>query len=97
MKYMLTRGSLILLITTAIVISQDNSSYQVANHGHEIPLKRKLKCLCTKDEDCDSNSNTCQLTHKHHKCYQSWTLVSRNGTIHVTAGYVCLIYEKKEI
>ncbi|CAF1220165.1 unnamed protein product [Rotaria sordida] len=73
-------------MTTTIVISRDNNDNQIADFEVHIPLKKNITCLCTEDEQCDSNSATCQLTHEHHTCYESWTLESSDGSIHVTAG-----------
>ncbi|CAF3885690.1 unnamed protein product [Rotaria sp. Silwood2] len=76
----------VLLMTTTIVISQNNNDNQVADVEVDIPLKKNITCLCTKDEQCNANSATCQLTHRHHTCYESWSLESGDDSIRVTAG-----------
>jgi len=78
---------LILLTTTTIVISQDSNDDQVALLVDGIQPKKNITCLCTEDEQCDSDSGTCQLSQSHQKCYESWTLVD-DGSIQLTAGYV---------
>lgn len=77
---------LLLLTTTAIVISGDNNENPVDHIVDEIPPKINITCLCTEDEQCDGNSRTCQLSHAHHTCYESWTLETNDGSIRVTAG-----------
>ncbi|CAF2121541.1 unnamed protein product [Rotaria magnacalcarata] len=77
-----------LLVTTTIVISEANTTNQIVDIT---PLNESITCLCTKDEECDANSATCQLTHRHHSCYESWTLEPEDGEIHVTAG--CILNE----
>ncbi len=91
-KSIFIRVFLILLMTTTIVISQDNNNTEVALIVDDIQLKTNITCLCTEDEQCDSGSRTCQLTHPHHTCYESWTLEPSDGSIRVTAGYVFCIY-----
>lgn len=88
LKYILIQVFLTLLTTTTIVISQDNNNgNQVAQLVNNIQPKANITCLCTEDEQCDANSQTCQLTHPDHTCYESWTLEPSDGTIHVVAGY----------
>jgi hypothetical protein len=77
----------LLLTTTAIVISEDNNDQnQVALLVDEIPSKVNITCLCTEGEQCDGDSRTCQLSHPHHTCYESWTLEPNDGSIAITAG-----------
>ena len=87
LKYILIQVFLTLLTTTTIVISQDsNDDNHVAQLVDDNQLKTNITCLCTSDEQCDVNSQTCQLTHAHHTCYESWTLETSDGTIRLTAG-----------
>jgi hypothetical protein len=79
-------------MTTTIVISQDNTDNQIASIPDDNQLKTNITCLCTEDEQCDSDSRTCQLTQPHHKCYESWALEVSDGSIQVTAGYVKIIF-----
>ncbi len=76
----------LLLLTTTIVISQDNNDNQVALLVDDSQPKINITCLCSEDEQCDLNSQTCQLTQPHHTCYESWTLETNDGSIRVTAG-----------
>ncbi|CAF3663380.1 unnamed protein product [Rotaria socialis] len=78
-------------MTTTIVISEVNVTNQIVDIDDNTPLNKSITCLCTKDEQCDANSATCQLTHQHHSCYESWTLEPDDGQIHVTAG--CIVNE----
>lgn len=90
MNSKLIRILFILLMTTTIVIS-DNNKNKVLNLEDSVPLKQNITCLCTSDELCDEGSATCQLTHSNHRCYESWTLKKENDPnypIQVTAGYV---------
>jgi hypothetical protein len=87
-KSVFTQIFLILLTTTTIVISQDSNDNQVAHIVDGIQPKINITCLCTEDEQCDSNSRTCQLSQPHHTCYESWTLEGDDGSINLSAGYV---------
>jgi len=77
---------LLLLTTTTIVISEDNNDTQVALIVDDIQPNINITCLCTEDEQCDEDSRTCQISNPHHKCYESWTLETSDGSIRVTAG-----------
>lgn len=75
------------MTTTIVVISQDNNdNNQVAQIVDDMRLESNVTCLCTEDEQCDENTRTCQLTHVHQKCYESWTLDPNDNSIHLTAG-----------
>ncbi|CAF0769750.1 unnamed protein product [Rotaria sp. Silwood1] len=86
MNFVVLRVILVLQMTTTIVISQHNNDNQTGDVEVDIPLKRNITCLCTNDEQCNSNSATCQLTHRFHSCYISWSLEPNDESIHVTAG-----------
>jgi hypothetical protein len=88
MQYIYMQIFFLLLTTTTIVISQDNIDRQIDRITDDNQPKANITCLCTDDEQCDSNSHTCQLTQPYHSCYESWTLESDDGAIRVTAGYV---------
>jgi hypothetical protein len=79
-------------MTTTIVISQDNNDNEVALLVDDIQSKPNIICLCTKDEECDSDSGTCRLNQSYQMCYESWTLNAYDGSIDVTAGYVILCF-----
>lgn len=73
-------------MTTTIVISQENNKNHIAEPDDNIPLEKSITCLCTDDEQCNGNTSTCQLSYKHHTCYQSWTCDPTDGSVHLTAG-----------
>ncbi|CAF1057247.1 unnamed protein product [Rotaria sp. Silwood1] len=70
------------------VISQENYDDIVSFLIDGTQRRTNITCLCTKDEKCDSNTETCRLTHVNHVCYESWTKDPYDNTIHVTAGCV---------
>ncbi|CAF3979023.1 unnamed protein product [Rotaria sordida] len=70
------------------VISQENHDDSVSFLIDGTRQRTNITCLCTEDENCDSNTRTCRLTHVDHACYESWTKESNDDMIHVTAGCV---------
>lgn len=76
---------LLLLLTTAIVISEDvpgGDSALILN-GTEPAIN--ITCLCIDDTICDG-SRTCKLSHPDHRCYESWRLRPDEEAVHVNAG-----------
>lgn len=70
-----------------INITQGNNENIVSNIVDDIQQPTNITCLCTDDEQCDSNSRTCRLNDSDQACYQSWTRVPGDNTIHLSAGY----------
>jgi hypothetical protein len=88
MKSIWTFVFLLELMTTTIVVSQDNSDNQTTLIVNENEAKSNVTCLCTEDEKCDGNSRTCSLKHPDQTCYQSWTWEPHDNSIRLSAGYV---------
>ena len=42
--------------------------------------------LCTKDEECDSSTRTCRLTHTYQTCYERWSDELYDNKTRVTGG-----------
>jgi hypothetical protein len=74
------------ILISLIVISQGYYDNIVSSIVDGTQQKTNITCLCTSDEQCDSNTSTCRLTHPDHVCYESWSKQPYDNIIHLTAG-----------
>jgi hypothetical protein len=71
------------ILISLIIVSEENQNDIVSVLQQQV----NITCLCTPDEQCEGNTNTCRLTHEDHACYESWSKEFGDTTIQHTAGY----------
>src|SRR5690242_6663335 len=62
------------ILISLIIVSKESHDDTVSdrvNGPQQQTNQTNITCLCT-DKDCDSNTQTCRLTHPDHTCYESW-------------------------
>ncbi|CAF3229966.1 unnamed protein product [Rotaria socialis] len=79
---------LLIIVISVTVISEENHDDTVSIPIDGTQQKINIACLCTEDEQCDSNTRTCRLTHPEHVCYETWTKENSDNSIHLTAGCI---------
>ncbi|CAF2768069.1 unnamed protein product [Rotaria sp. Silwood2] len=85
---MIKKIFILTILICLTVISQENHDDIVSVLIDGTQQRTNTTCFCTEDEKCDSNTQTCRLTHLDHACYESWTKEPNDDSIHVTAGCV---------
>lgn len=79
---------LLVILISVTVISEENHDDFLSALIDGTQHETNVTCLCTEDDGCDANSQTCRLTHPSHVCYESWTKEANDDTIYVAAGYL---------
>jgi len=79
----------ILILLIVVSKESDNDSVSILVDG--VQQQINITCLCTEDEQCESNTRTCRLTHPDHVCYESWSNEFSDNTIQLTAGYMKIL------
>jgi len=74
------------ILISIIAISEENPDDIISLLVDGTQQKLNITCFCTEDEQCDSGSRTCRITHPDHACYESWTKELNEDKFRVTAG-----------
>ena len=74
------------ILISLIVISQGYHDNIVSSIVDDTQQKTNITCLCTSDEQCDTNTSTCRLTDPDNACYESWTKAPYDNAIQLVAG-----------
>ncbi|CAM4805785.1 unnamed protein product [Rotaria magnacalcarata] len=83
---MIKKTLLLIIVISVTAINEENHDYIVSILVDGTQQKTNIACLCTDDEQCDSNTRTCRLTDPDYVCYETWTKENSDNSIHLMAG-----------